>query len=98
MDLYFLCEGPPVHRDRLGGGLGCFGNNIGQTLENCINQEETDTFFFAIFGWEEGRALKNVNIQMQFFPPECYFAHDILLTKRTPPVLQRQRDRLEPGN
>ena len=23
--------------------------------------------FFAIFGWEEGRGLKNVNIQMPFF-------------------------------
>lgn len=28
----------------------CFGNNAGLTLENYINPEETDNFFFSIFG------------------------------------------------
>lgn len=44
-----------------------FGNNTGQALENYINPEETFFSFFAIFGWEEGRGLKNVNILMPFF-------------------------------
>ena len=44
-----------------------FWNNVGRTLANYTNPEETDNFFFAIFGWEEGRGLRNVNILMPFF-------------------------------
>lgn len=60
----------------------CFGNNIGQTLENYINPEETDNFFFCYF-WVGGRKkLQKCKYSNATFPPECYFAHDdILLTK-----------------
>lgn len=45
-----LVGGPSCHRDSSGRGMGCFGNNIGQTLENYINQEETDNFFLLFLG------------------------------------------------
>lgn len=87
MDLCSLCEGPPAI-ETAQVELRCFGNNIGQTLENYINPEETDNIF--CYFWVGGRkSLEKCKYSNAIFPPECYFAPDILLTKRTRPVLKR---------
>lgn len=59
MDLCFLCEGPPAIETAQVEGMGCFGNNIGQTLENSINHEETDNGVFLLFlGGRKEETLK----------------------------------------
>lgn len=47
----------------------CFGNNAGLTLENYINPEETDNFFFY-FRVGGRKRLEKCKYSSAIFPPE----------------------------